>query len=137
MKSKKEHLINLPPILAVVLGVLCPLCFIGILLFTAGLGSVLITIVPWLKPLLIIVIALALIGFILSFKLHRNILPLVLTLVAGGLMYYGNYIRYNTNLTYLGGFLIVTALALDWWFRKQIKDCPECKVNPQHHTKGA
>lgn len=135
MKGKKEHLTGIPAILAIVLGVLCPLCFIGALLFTAGLGSVLIIIVPWLKPLLIIVIALALIGFIFSFKLHRNILPLVLTLVAGWLIYYGNYISYNTNLTYLGGFLIVTAVVSDWWFRRQVEECLGCKVNSRHHQK--
>lgn len=135
MKGKKEHLTGIPAILAIVLGVLCPLCFIGTLLFTAGLGSVLITIVPWLRPLLIIVITAALIGFILSFKVHRNILPLVLTLVAGGLMYYGNYISYNPNLTYGGGFLIITAVGLDWWIRRNSKECLECKVDSGHHQK--
>ena len=136
MKAK-DNLTGIPAILAIVLGVLCPLCFIGVLLLSAGLSSILVAIVPWLRPLLVVVIIIALAGFTLSFRLHKNIFPLIITLVAGGLMYYGNYISYNTNLTYLGGFLIVTAVASDWWFRKQIKDCPECKVNPQHHTRGA
>lgn len=136
MKAKKEDLAGIPAVFAIVLGVLCPLCFIGILLFTAGLGSVLITIVPWLKPLLIIVITAALIGFIFSFKLHKNIIPLVLTLVAGSLIYYGNYVSYNPNLTYLGGFLIIGAVGLDWWLRRQVKECLDCKVDPWHHKRG-
>jgi len=135
MKGKKEHLTGIPAILAIALGVLCPLCLIAPLLFTAGLGSVLVVIIPWLKPLLIVVILAALAGFTISFKLHKNILPLIITLFAGGLMYYGNYISYNPNITYLGGFLIITAVVLDWWFRRQVRECLVCKVNPNHHRK--
>lgn len=133
MKGKKEHLTGMPAILAIVLGVLCPLCFIAPLLFVAGFGSVLVTVVPFLKPLFLVVIIAALIGFSISFKLHRNFLPIALMLIAGGLMYYGNYISYNPNITYLGGFLIITAIGSDWWFRKQIKNCLACRVNPEHH----
>lgn len=133
MKGKKEHLIGMPAIVAVILGVLCPLCFIAPLLFAAGFGSVLVAVVPFLKPLLVVVIIAALIGFSISFKLHRNFLPIALTLIAGGLMYYGNYISYNPNMTYLGGFLIIAAIGSDWWFRKQIKNCLACRVNPEQH----
>ncbi len=137
MKTKKEHITGIPAMLAVVLGVLCPLCFIAPLLFAAGFGSILITVITWLKPLLIVVILTALVGFSLSFKIHKNFLPIVLTLIAGGSMYYGNYISYNPNLTYFGGFLLISALSLDWWFRKKAHiDCLECKVNLQHHDKG-
>ena len=133
MKSKKEHLTGVPAILAIVLGVLCPLCFIAPLLFIAGFGSVLVAVVPWLKPLLVVVIITALIGLGISFKVYRNFLPIALTLIAGGLMYYGNYISYNPNMTYLGGFLIVSAVILDWWLRRQVRNCLTCGVNPERH----
>ena len=129
MKGKKEHLTGVPAILAIALGVLCPLCFIAPLLFIAGFGSVLIAVIPWLKPLLVVVIITALIGLGISFKVHRNLLPIALTLIAGGLMYYGNYISYNPNVTYLGGFLIIVAIGLDWWLRKKCNCCEDCKID--------
>lgn len=129
MKGKKEQLTGVPAILAIVLGVLCPLCFIAPLLFVAGFGSLLIAAVPWLKPLLVVVIITALIGFGISFKVHRNLLPIALTLIAGGLIYYGNYISYNPNMTYLGGFLIITTVILDWWLRRKSENCDNCKVD--------
>lgn len=129
MRGKKEHLAGMPAILAIVLGVLCPLCFIAPLLFIAGFGSILVAVVPWLKPLLVIVIIAALIGLGISFKVHRSFLPITLTLIAGGLMYYGNYISYNPNVTYLGGFLIITAVVLDWWLRRKSPECLECRID--------
>ncbi|MBI2617006.1 MerC domain-containing protein [Candidatus Gottesmanbacteria bacterium] len=129
MKGNKEHLTGVPAILAIVLGVLCPLCFIAPLLFAAGFGSVLVVAVPWLKPLLVVVIIAALMGLGISFKVHRNFLPIVLTLIAGGLMYYGNYISYNPNMTYLGGFLIIVAISSDWWLRKKCNCCEDCKID--------
>lgn len=135
MRGKKEHLTGVPAILAIVLGVLCPLCFIAPLLFVAGFGSVLVAVIPWLKPLLVVVVITALIGLDMSFKAHRNFLPIALTLIAGGLMYYGNYISYNPNMTYLGGFLIISAVILDWWVRKNNKECLDCKVNYSHKEK--
>ncbi|MBI2028936.1 MerC domain-containing protein [Candidatus Gottesmanbacteria bacterium] len=133
MKGKKGHLTGVSAILAIVLGVLCPLCFIAPLLLAAGFGSVLVTVVPWLKPLLVVVIITALIGLGISFKVHRNFLPVVLTLIAGGLMYYGNYISYNPNITYLGGFLIIVAIGSDWWLRRQVNNCLTCRVDFRHH----
>lgn len=135
MKGKKEHLTGLPAILAVVLGVLCPLCFIAPLLITAGLGATLALLVPWFKPLLIISLIIAALAFYLSFRVHKNPLPLLLTIVGGGLIYYGGYIRFEQNLIYLGGVLLVTSVVLDWWFRKQTKECLVCQVNPNHHGK--
>lgn len=129
MKGKKEHLTGVPAILAIVLGVLCPLCFIAPLLITAGFGSVLVVVIPWLKPLLVIVIISALIGLGISFRVHRNFSPIVLTLIAGGLMYYGNYVSYNPNMTYLGGFLIITAIGSDWWLRRKSHKCVDCQVD--------
>lgn len=128
MKDKKEHLTGIPAILAVVLGVLCPLCFIAPLLITAGLGTTLALLVPWFKPLLIISLIITAIAFAISFKLHKNPLPLILAILGGGLMYYGGYISFEQNLIYLGGVLLISSVGLDFWFRKRIKDCIICEV---------
>lgn len=135
MKNKKEHLTGMPAILAVVIGVLCPLCFIAPLLIVAGFGSVLALVVPWFKPLLIIALVIAVIAFAISFRLHRNPLPLIHALVGGGLMYYGGYIRFEQNLIYIGGFLLLTSVGLDWWVRRNNKECLDCKVNYSHKEK--
>lgn len=135
MKGKKEHLTGIPAILAVVLGVLCPLCFIAPLLITAGLGATLALLVPWFKPLLIVSLIITLIAFSISFRLHKNPLPLILATVGGGLMYYGGYIRFEQSLIYLGGLMLIVSIGLDWWFRKQTKECLDCKVNYSHKGK--
>lgn len=135
MKGKKEHLTGMPAILAVVLGVLCPLCFIAPLLIVAGFGSVLALVVPWFKPLLVVALIIAVIAFAISFRLHRNPLPLILALLGGGLMYYGGYIRFEQNLIYIGGFLLLTSVGYDWWARRNNKECLDCKVNYSHKGK--
>ena len=136
MKSRKEHLTGMPAILAVVLGVLCPLCFIAPLLIAAGLGSTLALVVPWFKPLVIVSLIIAVAAFVISWRIHKNPLPLLLALGGGGLVYYGGYIRFEQNLIYMGGLLLVASVGLDWWFRKQIKECSICEVNPNHHRRG-
>lgn len=128
MKGKKEHLTGMPAILAVVLGVLCPLCFIAPLLITAGLGTTLALLVPWFKPLLIISLIITVIAFAISFRVHKNPLPLILATVGGGLIYYGGYIRFEQNLIYLGGVLLISSVILDFWFRKKAKYCIVCEV---------
>ncbi|MBI2613351.1 MAG: hypothetical protein HYW62_01085 [Candidatus Levybacteria bacterium] len=133
MKDKKEHLTGISAIWAVILGVLCPLCFIAPLLIAAGLGSVLALAVPWFKPLLIVSLVIAVVAFVISFRLHKNVLPLISAILGGGLMYYGGYIRFEQNLIYLGGILLIASVGLDWWFRRQVRNCLTCRVNPGHH----
>lgn len=135
MKGKKEHLTGMPAILAVVLGVLCPLCFIAPLLITAGLGSVLALAIPWFKPLLIVSLIITMIAFVFSLRIHKNPLPLLLALIGGGLMYYGGYIRFEQNLIYLGGLLLIVSVGLDWWIRSKSKECLECKLDLHKHSR--
>ncbi len=135
MKGKKEHLTGLPAILAVVLGVLCPLYFIAPLLITAGLGTTLALLIPWFKPLLIISLIITVIAFGIAFKIHKNPIPLLLALIGGGLIYYGGYIRFEQNLIYLGGLLLIVSVGLDWYFRNKAEDCLVCQVNPSHHRR--
>lgn len=135
MKGKKEHLTGMPAILAVVLGVLCPLCFIAPLLIVAGFGSVLALVVPWFKPLLVVSLIITVIAFAISLRVHKNPLPLLLAIVGGGLIYYGGYIRFEQNLIYLGGLLLIGSVGFDWYSRKRFKDCLICDINPNHHRR--
>lgn len=135
MKDKKDHLTGIPAILAIFIGVLCPLCLLAPILLTAGLGSVVALVAPWFAPLLLGLVAISLIGFFLSFRAHRNPLPLLLTIGAGGLMYYGRYINYNNAIAYVGGVLLIVAVGFDWWVRRNNKECLDCKVNYSHKEK--
>ncbi len=132
---KHKHIPSATAILAVVLGVLCPLCIIAPLIIAAGFGSILALVAPWFAPLLLVLVGISLIGFFLSYRTHRNPLPLILTVVAGGLMYYGRYINYNNTLAYVGGALLIGAIGLDWWIRRSNKECLDCKVNYAHQKK--
>lgn len=131
----KKHLSSSTAILAIIVGVLCPLCIIAPLLLTAGLGSVLALVAPWLAPVLLILVGISLIGFFLSYRVHKNPLSLVLTILAGGLMYYGRYINYDNTIAFTGGGLLIGAIILDWWVRKNSKECLVCKINPNHHER--
>lgn len=135
MKDKKDHLTGIPAILAIFIGVLCPLCLLAPILLTAGFGSVVALAAPWFAPLLLVLVAISLIGFFLSFRTHRNPLPLLLTLHAGGLMYYGRYINYNDTSAYIGGGLLIFAIGLDFRIRRNNKECLDCKVNYSHKEK--
>lgn len=135
MRSKKDHLTGVPALLAIVIGVLCPLCILAPLLLTAGLGSVLALVAPWFAPVLLLLVGISLMGFFLSYRTHKNLLPLILTIVAGGLMYYGRYINYNNIAAYLGGGLLIVAIGFDWWIRRNNKECKDCKVTYSHQRK--
>jgi len=128
MKGKKEHLTGIPAILAVMLGVLCPLCFVAPLLITAGFGSILALTVPWFKPLLIVSLIITVIAFVISFRIYKNPLPVVLALSGGSLMYYGGYIKFDQNLIYSGGVFLTVSIVVDWYFRKKAKECLVCEV---------
>lgn len=130
---KQKHLPSATAILAIIIGVLCPLCILAPILLAAGLGSVLALVSPFFAPALLILIGISLIGFLLSFRTHKNPLPLILTVIAGGLMYYGRYINYNNTSAYLGGALLIGAIILDWWVRRHNMECQDCKINPDHH----
>jgi putative Mn2+ efflux pump MntP len=132
---KQKHIPSAAALLALLVGVLCPLCLLAPILLTAGLGSILALAAPWFAPLLLILLGISLIGFFLSYLTHKNPFPLILTIVAGGLMYYSRYISYNNALAYLGGALLLGTIGLDWWIRKNNKECVECKVNYSHQKK--
>ncbi len=132
---KQKHIPSATAILAIIIGVLCPLCIIAPLIIAAGFGSILALAAPWFAPLLLVLVGISLVGFFLSYRTHKNPLPLVMTLLAGGLMYYGRYINYNNTLAYIGGGLLIIAIGLDWWIRRKNKECLECKINYSHKGK--
>jgi O-antigen/teichoic acid export membrane protein len=125
---KKKHIPNFTAILAIIIGVLCSSCLIAPILIAAGLGSVLFLIVPWLAPLFLLLIGISIIGFIVSYHAHKNPLPFILALLAAGLMYYGRYVSYSDTAAYLGGTVLIGAIAYDWYIRKNNKKSMDCAI---------
>ncbi|MEX0617027.1 MAG: hypothetical protein WD231_04450 [Candidatus Woykebacteria bacterium] len=108
---------NLQTILLPILGAgavgACPLCWIGSasLLTYLGLGAL----IPIWRQLAFATLAIAGIGFLLDFRSHKNIIPLVLIVVGGGLLYLGRYVYGGVDFTGwpiwgLGGVLVVAAV---------------------------
>lgn len=127
----KKFLSNFPAPLALILGALCPLCLAGPLILGGGLGLILLVTTHWMGPLLLILISLSLVGFYLSFRIHKNLFPLLLTLLAGGLMYHFRYQNFNLNLIYTGGLLMILAMGYDFWLRNKAKSCLACETKKE------
>lgn len=123
-------------LLAGLLALVCLPCILAPLLISVGLSSILVFLGRWLTPALLVLVGISLIGFFLSFRMHKNILPLVLAVVAGGLLYYSRYVNYNQRLGYLAAALLVAAVVADFFIRRRYKAyCEDCEVKPKR--KGA
>ena len=90
----------------------CPLCWIGSasLLTYLGLGVV----IPIWRQLAFGMLFIAGIGFLLDFRSHRNVIPLILLILGGILLYIGRYIFLSTFGAWpiwgLGGLLVLGAV---------------------------
>lgn len=119
------------PFLTAVWAAFCPICYLAPLLIGVGAGSALIFTALLGEKILIALIVVSLIGFYFSCKTHRNILPMILGIIAGGLMYYGRSIGFNLNLLYFGSFLMISAAIADIFLKRKTtdncKDCANCK----------
>ena len=78
----------------------------------------------WLTPIVLALVGVSLVGFVLSFKEHKNPLALALALLSGGTLYYSQYVVYN-----VGSALLIAAVIAYYVIRKRHKaSCEECKV---------
>jgi len=90
----------------------CPLCWVGSasLLTYLGLGAV----IPIWRQLAFGLLFIAGIGFLLDFRSHRNIIPLILLSLGGVLLYVGRYVFLSTWGAWpvwgTGGLLILIAV---------------------------
>lgn len=116
-------------LLAGLFALFCLPCILAPLLISVGLSSLLVFLGKWFSPVLLGLVGISLIGFVLSFKTHKNPIPLILVLVAGGILYYSRFMVYNPILGYIGAGLLVVAVIGDYVFRKRYKTyCEDCKV---------
>ena len=109
----KKLLTQLSPILGAGAVGVCPLCWLGSasLLTYLGLGSL----IPIWQGLVFVFLGLALIGFYLDYRSHKNIRPIVLLVVGATLLFIGRYVFVAANFGYWqiwgpGAVLILVAV---------------------------
>ena len=114
-------------LVAGLLALICLPCILAPVLIAVGLSSILVFLGTWLTPLLLVLVIVSLIGFALSFKAHKNPLPLILAVLAGGTLSYSSYITHNQSIGYAGAALLIAAVGVDyiirWRYRKYCEDC--------------
>ncbi|MBI3109846.1 hypothetical protein HYZ06_02280 [Candidatus Daviesbacteria bacterium] len=108
---KKIQTMLLPVLGAGAIGA-CPLCWIGSasLLTYLGLG----VLIPVWRQLAFGMLFIAGVGFVLDFRSHRNIIPLILLSLGGVLLYVGRYVFLSTwgawPIWGTGGLLVLIAV---------------------------
>lgn len=99
MNALREYI---PSWLAPILGAgaigACPLCWAGsaALLTYLGLGAL----IPLWQGIVLVLLALGLIGFILDYRSHKNIRPILLLIAGAILLYVGRYVFVGTGFGY-------------------------------------
>jgi len=105
---------HIPALTAAIFGLLCLPCLLAPLLLSAGLSSILLLVGTWFVPVLLGLMGVSIVGFFLSYRRHKNPLPLVLAAASGVLVYDSRYIAYNESLTYVAVTALLAAIGLDW-----------------------
>ncbi len=122
-------------LLAGLVSLLCLPCLLAPLLIGAGLSSILVFLGNWLTPVVLALVGVSLLGFVLSFKEHKNPLALVLALLSGGTLYYSQYVAYNRRFGYVGSTLLIAAVIADYISRQRHKTfCDDCIAAPGKQT---
>ena len=106
----------------------CPACFPLLAVVGSALGLGFLK--PYEGPIMIvfqILVALALIGNIVSFFKHRKIWLLALGILSPGLIFFAFYIQFNTAILYAGLFGLLVTAVLNFVEKKR---CKSCKVSP-------
>lgn len=111
----------------------CPACVAASasILTWLGLG----VLIPVWRPIAFSLLFLGLLGFILDWRKHRNIVPILLLIAGGALLYLGRYVFGGKNfggwqIWLPGAFLVISAAfynrRLFSKFGINLYRCPEC-----------
>lgn len=121
----KKFATKLAPILGAGAVGVCPLCWLGSasLLTYIGLGAL----IPIWQGLVFILIGIGLVGFLLDYRSHKNIKPIVLLIIGGILLYVGRYVFVGADFGYwpiwgTGALLIIVAVILNKREFKKVKN---------------
>jgi Mn2+/Fe2+ NRAMP family transporter len=114
--------------------ILSPCCFplFSFALSAMGLGSVTLF-GGWTMYVFQGLVFLSLIGFYLSYRKHKNILPFLIGIIAFGLIIYSYYLNKSDNLIcilYAVMFALLVATGLNYYIaREQKKACSTCSMS--------
>jgi MerC mercury resistance protein len=74
----------------------------------------------WVK-LILVFVSLALVGFVVNFRRHGNLLAILLAVVGAGAIYYAYLVQFNRPIETAGIVVLVIAAGVDIWaMRKQV-----------------
>ncbi len=107
-----------------------PCCFplFAFLLSAFGLGSAELF-GGWTEYVFEGLVLVSLIGFIIAYRQHKNIFPLLIGLSAGGLIFYAYNFNFDNKLIYAGMFGLLLATGLNYYTnRKHKAACGTCAV---------
>lgn len=91
MKEKFKKLLSLlAPILGTGAVGICPLCWAGSAAFLSYIG--LVALIPIWRKIAFTFLILGAIGFVLDYRRHKNIIPLILLIIGGITLFMGRYI---------------------------------------------
>ncbi len=114
-----------------VLGIaVCPLClpFSATLLSSLGIGVV----IPFWPLIIGLFFLLAVIGFVRSFQVHKKIIPLILLILGGIVLYVGRYVVGMDSVWITGAVFIVSAVVANHRAGKNLsKECKNLKNAPR------
>lgn len=109
---------------AVLAATACPACFPMLAIASTALGfGIFRPFEGWVFTVFQLLVAVAMLGNILSFFRHRRAFPLIIGLAAPLLIFFALYLRFNQLLLYLGLFGLVAASVLNYVANRKCTRC--------------
>lgn len=136
MKSLLSFARNIISWFATPLIVICPLCTFTAAFIALGQVSFLFTIAKVLAPIIVVLVTISVFSFFLSYRSHRNLYPLALSLIGGVSLIYAN-LSYTGNVLFqMVGILALSGAALiDLNLRLNKREkCTACVGKTSVHT---
>ena len=115
------------------LGLVCPACVPAAGAFLGSIGLSVLASASVLKPLLVLFLAVAAIGFVLGYRKHRKPWP-ILGAIAGAVgLYAGRWVVFSTPLIYVGAGALLTSSIANTILRRRAKSCcvGACEITPR------
>ena len=136
MRNLLENLRHIISWIATPLIAMCPLCIFTAAFIAIGQVSFLFALARVLTPILIGLISISILSFYLSYRSHKNIYPLILSILGGTSVTYTN-IAYGVSILFLvTGILFLSSAALiDLNLRlSRRENCEACLGKSKSHS---
>lgn len=105
----------------------CLPCLLAPLLISAGLSSVIVVAGRWFTPLLFVLVGLSIVGFVWSWRHHRNPWPLLVATLAVIVLIFAQPANDHPVLSIVGGVILMSAVATDWYLRREYEKKCACE----------